>query len=63
MSKSVTTKDIARKIIANEELLILDVRNTDEYDNWKIEGGKIRVINEPYFNLLDGVDSLEIDKD
>ncbi|MEC2157773.1 MBL fold metallo-hydrolase [Virgibacillus halodenitrificans] len=63
MSKSVTTKDIARKIIANEELLILDVRNTDEYGNWKIEGGKIRVINEPYFNLLDGVDSLEIDKD
>ncbi|WP_121616084.1 MBL fold metallo-hydrolase [Virgibacillus halodenitrificans] len=63
MSKSVTTKDIARKIIANEELLILDVRNTDEYDNWKIEGGKIRVINEPYFNLLDGVDALEIDKD
>ncbi|MRG85743.1 MBL fold metallo-hydrolase [Salinibacillus xinjiangensis] len=55
MSKSITTKELAQKVINHEETLILDVRNTDEFDNWKIEGGKVEVINEPYFNLLDGV--------
>ncbi|WP_047986454.1 MBL fold metallo-hydrolase [Ornithinibacillus californiensis] len=56
MVKIMTTKELARKVIQHEETLILDVRNTDEFDNWKIEGGKVEVINEPYFNLLDGVD-------
>ncbi|MEN2768011.1 MBL fold metallo-hydrolase [Ornithinibacillus xuwenensis] len=56
MVKIMTTKELAKKVIQHEESLILDVRNTDEFDNWKIEGGKVEVINEPYFNLLDGVD-------
>src|SRR5699024_11634282 len=31
---------------------------TDAFDDWKIEGGKIEVMNEPYFNLLEGVESV-----
>ncbi|MGY0692771.1 MBL fold metallo-hydrolase [Virgibacillus sp. FSP13] len=58
MSKTITTKELAKKVINHEETLILDVRNTDEFDNWKIEGGKVEVINEPYFNLLDGIDPI-----
>ncbi|MGP4108721.1 MBL fold metallo-hydrolase [Virgibacillus sp. L01] len=56
MSQTMTTKELARKVVNHEETLILDVRNTDEFDDWKIEGGKVEVINEPYFNLLDGVE-------
>jgi rhodanese-related sulfurtransferase len=39
-----------------EKTLILDVRNTDAFDDWKIEGGQVEVINEPYSNLLEGID-------
>src|SRR5690606_22675430 len=53
---SMTSQQLTKKLINNEELFILDVRNTSEYDNWRIEGGKIDVINIPYFDLLDGVD-------
>ena len=56
MVKTISTKALAKKIVNNEETFILDVRITDEFDNWKIKGGKMEVINEPYFNLLDGVD-------
>ncbi|MBR7795041.1 MBL fold metallo-hydrolase [Agaribacter marinus] len=56
MAKTISTKEIAQKIINHTKIIILDVRNTDEFDNWKIEGGQVEVINEPYFNLLDSVD-------
>ncbi|WP_240377918.1 MBL fold metallo-hydrolase [Bacillus piscicola] len=56
MTQPITSKELASKIVNDEKTLILDVRNTDEFDNWKIEGGNVEVINEPYFNLLDSVD-------
>ncbi|MCC2248454.1 MBL fold metallo-hydrolase [Virgibacillus sp. AGTR] len=56
MAKTISTKELAQKIINHTKIIILDVRNTDEFDNWKIEGGQVEVINEPYFNLLDSVD-------
>jgi glyoxylase-like metal-dependent hydrolase (beta-lactamase superfamily II) len=54
--QAMTPQELTKKILANEELLILDVRNTSEFDNWKIEGGKTEILNVPYFDLLDGVD-------
>ncbi|WP_102027653.1 MBL fold metallo-hydrolase [Salirhabdus sp. Marseille-P4669] len=59
MAKTIAPKQLAQKVINHEETLILDVRNTDEFDNWKIEGGKVEVVNEPYFNLLDGIEPVE----
>lgn len=56
MVKNITAKELAKKVVNHEQVLILDVRNTDAFDDWKIEGGKVEVINEPYFNLLEGVD-------
>lgn len=53
-----TSQELAQIVINGEKLFILDVRNTDEFDEWKIEGKGIEIINEPYFNLLDGVDSI-----
>lgn len=36
--KTITVKELTRKILDHEETFILDVRNTDDFDDWKIEG-------------------------
>ena len=63
--KTMTAKQVARKVIDNEPLFILDVRNGDAFADWKIEGGNIHYINIPYFDLLDGVEEVvsELPKD
>lgn len=53
-----TAADVARKVIDNEELFILDVRNADAFADWKIEGHKFEYVNIPYFELLDGVEEI-----
>ena len=47
--------EVAKKVVNNQPLFILDVRNGDAFADWKIEGGNIQYINTPYFDLLDGV--------
>lgn len=56
--KQMTSQELAQKVIKGERLFILDVRNTDDFDDWKIEGKGIEMINEPYFNLIDGVETI-----
>lgn len=65
MVKGITSKELASRILNQENIFILDIRNTEEFNNWKIEGENVEIINEPYFNLLDGVDMLKekIEKD
>lgn len=53
-----TAADVARKVIENQPLFILDVRNTDAFEDWKIEGHQFEYLNIPYFELLDGVDEV-----
>lgn len=55
MTKMMTVKEVAEKVI-HEGLFILDVRNREDYSNWKIEGKKVESINIPYFDLLDSVE-------
>jgi glyoxylase-like metal-dependent hydrolase (beta-lactamase superfamily II) len=59
--KTINAKELTRKILNLEEVFILDARNTDDFDDWKIEGKNVHVINAPYFDLLDGVESI-VDK-
>lgn len=63
--KAMTAKEVARKVIDNQPLFILDVRNGDAFADWKIEGGNIQYLNTPYFDLLDGVEEVvsELPKD
>ena len=63
--KAMTANEVARKVIDNEPLFILDVRNGDAFADWKIEGGNIKYLNMPYFDLLDGVEDVvsELPKD
>lgn len=59
--KTLTPSELTKKIINKEQFFILDVRNTGDFDDWKIEGEGVEIINIPYFDLLDGVDDV-IDK-
>nr|WP_239615344.1 MBL fold metallo-hydrolase [Cohnella mopanensis] len=53
-----SAQEIARAVIDRKSLFILDVRNADAYADWKIEGTQINSINVPYFELLEGVESV-----
>lgn len=57
--KTISVKEIAKKVINHEEVFILDARNTDAFDDWKIEGKNVHIINAPYFDLLEGVESIK----
>lgn len=50
--------DVAKKVINNEALFILDVRNAVAFEDWKIEGHKFEYLNIQYFELLDGVEEI-----
>jgi glyoxylase-like metal-dependent hydrolase (beta-lactamase superfamily II) len=56
--KTITVKELAKKVINHEDVFIIDARNTDDFDDWKIEGENVEIINAPYFELLEGVDPL-----
>lgn len=56
--KEMTAKEVAKKVIKQDELFILDVRNESEFNDWKIEGKSIEILNIPYFDLLDGVEEI-----
>lgn len=53
-----TAAQVARKVIDNKELFILDVRNADAFEEWKIDGHNFDYVNIPYFELLDGVEEI-----
>ena len=53
-----TAADVARKVIEKQALFVLDVRNTDTFEDWKIEGRHFQYLNIPYFELLDGVEGI-----
>lgn len=50
-----TSKELTQIVFNKEELFILDVRNENDFNDWKIEGENIEIINIPYFDLIDGV--------
>jgi len=56
--RAMLTQELALKAIRQEKLFILDVRNTADYEDWKIEGLNFQHKNVPYFELLEGVEEL-----
>ncbi|QPC45697.1 MBL fold metallo-hydrolase [Mangrovibacillus cuniculi] len=50
--------ELAKKVINQEELFILDVRNEDAFQDWKVDGKNFMYMNIPYFDLLDGVEEI-----
>lgn len=53
-----TAGDVTKKVVNKEELFILDVRNSEDFQDWKIEGENFSYLNIPYFDLLDGVEEI-----
>ncbi len=56
--QSMNVETLAQKVMNQEPLFILDVRNEQAFSDWKIEGKSVENINVPYMTLLDGVDPL-----
>ncbi|WP_026700772.1 MBL fold metallo-hydrolase [Salibacterium aidingense] len=56
--QALTAAELAKKVMNQEPLFILDVRNEDEFQDWKVEGKNVEIINKPYFELLDGIDEI-----
>lgn len=53
-----TPGEVTKKVVNKEAFFILDVRNEDAFEDWKIEGENIQYLNIPYFDLLDGVEEI-----
>src|SRR5512143_3601390 len=58
MLKQVTTaaspQQVWERLLRNDPLFILDVRNRDEFERWRVEGPHpVPTLNIPYFDLLD----------
>ncbi|MGM0845562.1 MAG: MBL fold metallo-hydrolase [Bacillota bacterium] len=49
--KIISAKELAQKILSNEKVFIVDVRNTDAFDDWKVEGRNVDIINAPYSEI------------
>lgn len=56
--KKMSAKKLSKIVLNHEQLFVLDVRNTDDYTDWKIEGKNIKTFNVPYFDLIDGIDMI-----
>lgn len=51
--KVLNAKELYDKIDSGQPVFILDVRNPEEYKDWKIEGRNVKSINIPYFDFLE----------
>ncbi|MGD6801752.1 MBL fold metallo-hydrolase [Rossellomorea vietnamensis] len=49
--KEISTKELTQKVLSKEKVFIVDVRNTDAFDDWKVEGRNVEVINAPYTEI------------
>ncbi|MFD0676858.1 MULTISPECIES: MBL fold metallo-hydrolase [unclassified Paenibacillus] len=56
--QGMSAESLAKKVLDNELVFILDVRNESDFKDWQIEGSNVHIMNTPYFELLDGVDSI-----
>ncbi|RSL29268.1 MBL fold metallo-hydrolase [Salibacterium salarium] len=56
--QAIQAETLAKKVMNQENFFILDVRNEEEFKDWKVEGKNVEIINKPYFELLEGVESI-----
>ena len=60
MTASITTDELARRVEdASEAPFILDVRSSDQFDRWRVEGkARVEALNVPYWTALDDIEAL-----
>ncbi|MCA1062852.1 MBL fold metallo-hydrolase [Rossellomorea aquimaris] len=57
--KELTAKELTKKIMSGEGMFILDVRPKDAFDDWKVEGENVKIINKPFSELKDNLESVQ----
>lgn len=56
--KAMDASELATRVINKQSLFIFDVRNESEFNDWKIEGEAVEVLNIPYYEMIEGVDNI-----
>jgi glyoxylase-like metal-dependent hydrolase (beta-lactamase superfamily II) len=51
--ETVSPERLKERIDADERVVLLDVRMSEEFDAWRIEGEFVESVNVPYFEFLD----------
>jgi glyoxylase-like metal-dependent hydrolase (beta-lactamase superfamily II)/rhodanese-related sulfurtransferase len=55
---AITAADLYSKLLANEPLFILDVRNEHDFARWNVEGrSNLRSLNLPYYAFIENEDA------
>ncbi|RPF51158.1 MBL fold metallo-hydrolase [Aquisalibacillus elongatus] len=57
--KTMNVQEIAKRVVNNEDLFVLDVRNEDAFQDWKVEGENFNYLNVPYFDLIEGIEPIQ----
>ncbi|MBV0923831.1 MBL fold metallo-hydrolase [Halomicroarcula limicola] len=52
---STTPTELKARIDDGEDVFILDARSEDDFEEWRIGGESVEIVNYPYFQLLDGI--------
>jgi glyoxylase-like metal-dependent hydrolase (beta-lactamase superfamily II)/rhodanese-related sulfurtransferase len=55
--KTFTAKELYERIINNEPMFIVDVRNEEDFGRWGVEGrNSLEIVNIPYFDFIEEED-------
>ncbi|RIW34719.1 MBL fold metallo-hydrolase [Bacillus salacetis] len=49
--QTISAKDLTSKVLSNKKVFIVDVRNTEAFDDWKVEGRNVDIINIPFTEI------------
>lgn len=54
MSTEISVAELLQKIDAGEPILLLDVRNDEDFERWRVEGRKpVDTMHRPYFDFIE----------
>ncbi|WP_323192624.1 MBL fold metallo-hydrolase [Halostella sp. PRR32] len=53
--ESTRPEELKQRIDNGEDVFVLDVRSKGDFEEWRIDGETVDVVNYPYFELLDGI--------
>ncbi len=56
--RAILPEEINQIILEKKPIFMLDVRNEDDFKDWKIDGENIEYLNVPYFELIDGIEPI-----
>ncbi|BCB03858.1 hypothetical protein KH172YL63_19910 [Bacillus sp. KH172YL63] len=57
--KQLSASELTKKIINGDKMFILDVRPKDAFDDWKVEGNNVTIINKPFNELKENLESVK----